>query len=134
MSLLDGVRAAVQRLGPRGWAALLARHGLELNASELSAELIRPLSGIDRTIVGFEDFSPQGRAAIEPGSPARSLLYHALASPDVHPEQAATRTDEDYPTLQELDAVENYVYGTARRKLSTFRDPVIALFAYQYRT
>jgi hypothetical protein len=64
----------------------MAQHGLHLDATDLAAELRRPLvkaggaSSIDRTISGFEDFSPMGTAAIEPGDPARSLLYHALAS------------------------------------------------------
>jgi hypothetical protein len=57
----------------------MERHGLHLDASDLAAELQRPLVGsggvmtIDRTLSGFEDFSPNGTAAIEPGDPSRVL-------------------------------------------------------------
>ena len=139
MPLLDSVRLVVNRLALRGWAQLLARHGLHLEAPDLAAELRRPLvdghgkSTIDRTQPGFEDFCRAGRAAIAPGNPALSLLYHALASPDVYPSPTGPRTDEDFPTLAELDVVENYIYSLARRELTDFTNAVIAVFAYQYR-
>ena len=114
MPLIDAVRTVVSRLAPRGWREMMARHGLHLDAPDLAAELRRPLlkadgeSAIDRTVPGFEDFSPNGTAAIEPGDPARSLLYHALASPNVYPTSAGSRTDDDFPRLVELDTIENY--------------------------
>lgn len=135
MAIFDGVRSVVQRLAPRGWAALLAQHGLDLNATNLEAELRRNLPAIDRTKPGFTDFSPSGKAGIAPGSPALSLLYHALASSDVFPLTSGPRTAEDFPTLAELDAVENYIYASAKRKLTDFNPSThaIAIFAYQYR-
>ena len=67
--------------------------------------------------------------------PSRSLLYHALASPLVHPPATGGGADpRSYPSLEELDAVENYIYSLA--KLSSTNLPpgtVIAVFAYQYR-
>ena len=139
MPLIDDVRAAIHRLAPRGWTELLALHGLRLDATDLLAELRRPLvttgggSSIDRTVPGFEDFSPNGTAAIEPGDPARSLLFHALASPNVYPLPPGSRTDGDFPTLVELDIVENYIYAVANRRLSDLGDVVVAVFAHQYR-
>src|SRR5215467_4237063 len=100
MALLDAVKTAISRLAPRGWKSLMERHGVHLDAADLVAELQRPLVGadgrstIDRTVPGFEDFSPNGRAAIEPGDPARSLLYHALASPYVSPASAGPAIDD----------------------------------------
>ena len=70
-------------MAPQGWADLLAAHGLDIAAEDLGAELSRPLSGIDRDVPGFEDFAVEGRRGVEPGIPARSLLFHALASPNV---------------------------------------------------
>jgi len=140
MPLIDAVRAIISRLAPHGWKELMERHGLHLDAADLAAELRRPLvnvgggSTIDRTVPGFEDFSPNGTTAIEPGDPGRSLLYHALASPNVYPTPAGSRTDEDFPTLVELDTIENYIYCVAKNKLNDLGDVVVAVFAYQYRS
>jgi len=139
MPLIDAVRAVIARLAPRGWKELLELHGLHLDAADLVGELRRPLvkpggaSTIDRTVPGFGDFSPNGTAAIEPGNPARSLLYHALASPNIYPSPAGSRTDGDFPTLVEIDTIENYIYSVTQRKLNDLGDVVIAVFAYQYR-
>src|SRR5215471_11213691 len=132
MALVNEVKRLVARLAPRGWAAVMADHGVNLFAVALESELRRTLTGIDRTKSGFEDFSLAGRSAITPGKPAQSLLYHALASPNVLP-QRMPATAEDFPTLAELDALENYIYSLRRPKLSDFRRPVIAVMAYQYR-
>lgn len=138
MALLNDLAQILSRLAPRGWAALLQQHagGLDITKpkAQLAAELARQLTGIDREHPGFEDLSTGARRAIEPGIPARSVLYHALASPDVHPLKAGALTDADYPTPEELDVVENYIFSLAPRKLSSFRNPVIAVFACQYRT
>src|SRR5258708_38229385 len=113
MALFDRVTSICRRLARKGWADLFALHGLSLDSftlrtpSKLGAELRRKLPRIDRTVEGFEDFSPTGIRAIEGGNPAASLLYHAFASPLVHPFPAAGRTADRYPTLEELDAIEN---------------------------
>ena len=83
---------------------------LDLAAPDLRRELGKPLAHIDRTYPGFGDFANSATRAIEPGRPDRSLLYHAFASPAV----VADRNGVDlagFPTLAEIDAVENYVYG-----------------------
>src|SRR5258708_2243239 len=54
---------------------------------------------------GFQDFSPAGRRAIEPGDLALSLLYHGLANPLVIlPAQANGQAASSvaYPTPDEL--------------------------------
>src|SRR3954471_480940 len=83
MSLVDTVKAICTRLGASGWLDLLALHGLDIAADDLGAEFTRPLDTIRRDVPGFEDFALEGVRGIEPGHPARSLLYHALASPNV---------------------------------------------------
>src|SRR5918998_3219413 len=81
-SLIAQAEAVCHRLASSGWADLLARHGLNIRAPDLRTELLRELA-VDRSAPGFEDFALEGRRAIEPGDPARSLLFHTLASPNV---------------------------------------------------
>jgi hypothetical protein len=145
MALIDSVLAACRRLAPLGWATLLARHGLHLDrrtlrsSRRLADELIRELT-IDRSVSGFEDFWPDGNAAISRGRPSRSLLYHALASPLVHPDSTGITKASSYPTLEELDVIENYIYSLNKKPLAEFLKEkdldgtlVVGVFAYQYR-
>src|SRR5918995_2228888 len=139
MTLIDDVRTVCRRLAPHGWADLLAQHGLDITAPNLAEELARELTGIRRDLPGFEDFAMEGGRGIEPGSPARSLLFHALASPNVlrgpaHEVLAA------FPTLAELDVVENYVFGAKPPTIQELKERVdgaplgVAVFASEYRT
>jgi hypothetical protein len=130
MALIDDVAAVLGRLALH-WQATFEAHGLDITvpASALAQELNKLLQ-VDHEKEGFEEFAFDGRRAVEPGIPGQSLLYHALASADVRPPGVAS---EDYPTLAELDMVENYIYAAARRSLGSFANPVIAVFAYQYR-
>ena len=133
MTLWDALEHVLDGLADRGWRALLLRHGLDIAVRPVSDELLRALAGIDRTLTGFLDFAPQGRRAIEPGDPARSLLYHALASPLVHPTTDGTPgPSELYPSLQDLDTLENLIYALAAPSVS-IAELVPAVFAYEYR-
>ena len=133
---LNRVATACHRLRPLGWGALMAEHGLNLGAANLRAELLRALR-IKRHLPGFEDFSPAGTRAIEPGVPSSSLLLHAFASPNV----IGTNTIQlmDYPTLAEIDAVENLVFGIQPPSWSDLKNSqgnteiAIAVFAAEYR-
>jgi hypothetical protein len=127
--LIDGVADACRRLAPLGWRQMLmdATGGeLDIAAPDLRGELGKPLAHIDRTYPGFGDFADAGTRAIEPGSPDRSLLYHAFASPSV----AADRNNVElrgFPTLAEIDAVENYVYGVEPPTLEALQARVDAM-------
>lgn len=110
--------------------------GVELDGSDtdLINKLAQPLQPLD-TLSGFEDFA--GIRLIEPGRPAMSLLYHALASPRVRPILNGARfSAAQYPSLQQIDVLEDYIYS-----LKTFKFPlnqlpkdyVLAMFAYEYR-
>src|SRR5436309_11190085 len=136
MALIDDVSAICRRLAKRGWDEFLRLHGLDLNAKNLEAELARELTGINRTVPGFEDFCPDGVRAIDPGVPARSLLYHAFASPLVHPATSSGTSPDPtaYPSLEDLDTIENYIYSLTKCKLNDFPGAIVAVFAYQYRT
>lgn len=76
LTLVARVAAACSRLSAGGWDALLKQHGLNIAATDLRAELLRPLPHIDRTAPGFEDFAIEGCRGIEAGVPSRSLLFH----------------------------------------------------------
>ena len=129
--LLAPVRAACTRLARHGWQKLLRPHGLDLTAVNLEKELATPLA-VDRTKPGFEDFSWEGERGIEPGAPARSLLYHAFASPRVLGVAA-------YPTPAEIEAVENYVFGVDPPSIEDLRARAsgaplaIVVYAVEYR-
>ncbi|MCX5577652.1 hypothetical protein [Kaistia terrae] len=138
--LVDPVSAALERLSAAGWRSLLleATGGeLDIGARDLSSELTKPLSRIDRTYPGFGDFSLAGKSAVEPGSPDRSLLYHAFASPTVVMDPAG-RPLGDFPSLAEIEAVENFVYGVHPPTMKDLRDRAggkplgIVVFAPQY--
>lgn len=142
MSLIDAVfKLCRDRLIGNGWDLLLAKHGLRIDQSTpdaLAEELQRELSRIDRTLPGFEDFSADGKRGIEPGSPARSLLYHAIASPNVVFGADGNRLTL-FPDLNEIEVVENYVFGRAAPRINElvdFHAPselAVVVFAYEYR-
>ncbi|HKH34860.1 MAG TPA: hypothetical protein VKA80_11990, partial [Beijerinckiaceae bacterium] len=139
--LIDGVRAACRRLARHGWRELLlaATGGeLDMGAEDLRRELSKELGSVDRKLPGLADFASAGRRGIELGNPAASLLYHAFASPDVI-ESRSGKPLTAFPTLAEIEAVENYVYGAKPPNIAELRaraggSPLaIAVFALDYR-
>ncbi len=140
MSLIDEVKTICDRLAPLGWRDLLldiTGGGLDIFqpiTDKLKATLTKPLATIDRTQKGFEDFHPTATQAITGGRPAHSLLYHALASLQVHPTVTGMPSQNlaHYPSFEELDTIENYIYSLAADQVD-LTDTVIAVFAYQYR-
>jgi hypothetical protein len=139
--LADRVAAILARLAPLGWRQLLLEVSsgeLDITAENLGSELGKPLRNIDRTYPGFGDFSALGSRAVEPGRPSLSLVYHALASPTVVRLRDGSEL-ASFPTLSEIDAFENYIYGVEPPSLDELRgraggNPLgIAVFAVQYR-
>ncbi len=140
--LIDGVIALCRRLAPLGWHQLLldATGGeLDITATDLRRELAKPLAHIDRSKPGFGDFNVAGTRAVEPGQPDRSLLYHALASPTVVTDGQGNEL-RGFPTLAEIEAVENYVYGAVPPTLQELRRRAnghklgMVVFAPQYQS
>lgn len=139
MSLISAVEAICARLATdNGWYTLFLHHGLDITAHPLAAELTKSLS-VDRNLQGFEDFSHGGQRAIEAGNPARSLLFHALASPNVRTDPSG-KTFVLFPTPAEIYTVLTYVYGVRPRSLAELQaqagaDTVlgIVVFAMEYR-
>ena len=139
--LIDSVSDACRRLAPLGWRQMLidATGGeLDIAASDLRRELGKPLARIDRTYPGFGDFANAATRAIEPGRPDRSLLYHAFASPTVVADRQGVEL-RGFPTLAEIDAVENYVYGAEPPTMDALQRRVggrklgLVVYALQYR-
>ena len=137
-SLLDSVIRACKRLAEHGWSDLFNHHGLNIKATDLAGELLKPLQNIDRTLPGFEDFALEAYRGIEPGKPSHSLLFHALASPRVLL-SPSRRPLGDFPSLAELEAVENYVFGVHPLSVQDIRvraddaPLAIVVFALEYR-
>src|SRR4051812_23678946 len=70
-SLISQVTTVCQRLASDGWRDLLlavSHDELDIAADDLGTVLSQPLSQIDRTVPGFEDFALAGTRGIEPGS------------------------------------------------------------------
>lgn len=138
MALIDEVKKVCKDLAPHGWSGLLSAHGLDISRNDLGDALNETLA-VDRTISGFRDFALEGVRGIEPGVPSQSLLYHALASPNVKTyEQGRALTK--FPTPKQIEAVENYVYASTKRTLVDVLDIIsgmphfaIAVFAVEYR-
>jgi len=141
MGRLEDVKGSLDRLAGRGWRSLLKQVtdgelDIGVPLAKLKDQLLRPLGTIRRNTAGFQEFATQGLQAVAPGAPARSLLYHAFASADVRPLRNGkpSANPDDYPTLEDLDALENFIYGCAGKALKEFNRPVLAVFAYQYRS
>jgi hypothetical protein len=141
-SLSDAVRSICERLSGGGWRDLLLQvtdDELDITSPELPDLLSRSLLSIDRTVPGFEDFSLEGTRGIEQGSPARSLFYHALASPNVF-EDGQGNPLSLFPTPAEIETVENYVYGISPPTLDKIREQAggaplaVVVFALEYRS
>jgi len=137
MTLLESVTHVCKRLAPGGWHSLMLAHGLDILSESLDTELARPLA-VDRSVAGFEDFALDGIRGIEPAMPSRSLLYHALASPQVtvDGDGQALRL---FPEASEIETVLDYVYSINPPTLEDLRQlagtaPLAVLaFASEYR-
>ncbi|MFM9965432.1 MAG: hypothetical protein ACKV2Q_29960 [Planctomycetaceae bacterium] len=153
MTLLERVVKVCKKLARSNWKDLFTAHGLDVTKSTpvlLEKELTRMLvdvngvSTIRRDLPGFQDFCLDGKRGIEPGIPARSLLYHALASPNVLLAPGGTRLGfeidgKPFPTLADLEDIENYRFGVQKRTLSDIvtqanaTQVTVVTFAYEYR-
>ena len=159
MSLIDDVKSVCDRLATLGWRDLiLAVTNDVLDISQPSAqkfaEALDAEMDVDSSVPGFGDFSEDRARGIEAGNPAASLLYHALASPGVNlvPGEATpigplSQPIVDFPTVAELDTVENFIFAKAGRSLDDIRQHAaellnissnsvqlgVAVFASEYR-
>src|SRR5262245_42231361 len=124
------------------WQAVFRQHGWDVTSEQLGSmrhtslhdALVNTPLEVNRLMPGFEDFAPQGNRLISPGKPGKSLLYHALASPAVHPTSTGrpAANPRAYPSLADLDVLENFIYSLVADR-TDLQGTFIAVFAYQYR-
>lgn len=140
-TLVEQTREILTRLASGGWDKVFQQHGLNIGASDLSVELLRPLEGINRNSPGFEDFASNGIRGIEPGKPALSLLFHGFSSPHVTSFIDSDSCVElsEYPSPGDLEVLENLVYGLQPFSLEDIRAKAdhshlaIVVYAKEYR-
>ncbi|MBN3784679.1 hypothetical protein G3O06_45320 [Burkholderia sp. Ac-20345] len=125
--LVDEVHALLLDL-PAPWREAFKRHGLDLAGSgtpeETANRLGRPLP-IDWDDPRIHDLCADATRAIEPGDPARSLIYHMLALSECPSPDAGVRLDA-------LDLLENYIASLAPLP-PDWQTLDVAVLAYQYR-
>jgi hypothetical protein len=137
MSLITEMKTICEELTAAGWDKYLKSvAGLNIDQPDeesLLAELSRPLS-IQRSAPGFSDFAAEGVRAIEPGKPALSLLFHALAYPGLGDGYV-----DAMPFKDQLEITENFIYGVKPRSMAELRllaggTPLaLVVFAAEYR-
>jgi len=136
MSLADQLWCVWDRLR-EAWSPYCTATGLDLTEAkpeDLLSRLRRPVE-IDRSLPGLEELAANANCGIEPSDPARSLFYHVLASPHVTPEGIA---DKDYPTIADLNIVENCIYSATNLDVSGLLRSAdgaplaVGVFAYEY--
>ena len=127
MALINEVKKVLEDLSGHGWSGLFKAHGLNINSSSLENELNKDISGsINRNLPGFKDFAKEGRRGITPGVPAHSLLFHALASPNVLLDEKGVKLKK-FPTIAQIEVVENFVFASTKRSLSDIFNSVEGL-------
>ncbi|MFL6388894.1 MAG: hypothetical protein ACJ71U_15535 [Terriglobales bacterium] len=136
MNLLEQMYRLCGELINTGWDDVLQGiAGLNLkqkNPQDLAKELARPLQ--IKPNQRPSDLAASACRAVEPGKPAQSFLYHVLASPGF----TSTRI-QGYPTHDQLEVVENYIYGLAFPSIADLRqqaggaDLAIVVFVSEYR-
>lgn len=142
--LIEQIRDVLERLAPEGWAPIFQVLGVDPGSPDLRGQLLTTVSDLSavRAMPGFEEVSPDALRPIEPGRPALSLLYHALAGPGVQLTQTANGSRSalsGFPTAADLDLAEDLVFGIeppAFQDLAArFPSAVIAVgvFAREYR-
>ena len=114
----------LEYLKSEGWEAVFEPHGWDLSLDGVQRAL-----PVDRTQPGFEDFSSEGNQAVTPGDPACGLLYHGLMSPGVVPDLP----DSAWPDLEQIDRLENYIYGLTPVSVEEAKRLTPVVMAYEYR-
>lgn len=117
----------LRKLQDANWGPVFLVHGWDLTPETSNDDL-----EINREEHGFDEFSTIGRRAIEPGEPALSLLYHALMHPEITSEEISY-----FPNIEEIDALENYVYqlryDISEEKEILDNSLTAVIMAYEYR-
>ena len=108
---------------------------LDPDNPDLNLELDKVIPDITKKY-GFDDFA--GIRMIEPGRPSMSLLFHALASPRIHPKILSQPFENNqYLDYEQINLLEDYIYSLLKLDIddkSLEEEYVFAVFSYEYRT
>lgn len=139
---MEAFRQTLRRLANNGWQSIFSQLNVDPESPTLRDDLLVPtvLSPLEiARLPGFGDISPTAQRAIEPGDPARSLLFHALASPGVTTSLDGAALGA-FPTAADLNEAENVVFGivppTLQSLLTSFGSNAVlgaVIFARDYR-
>jgi len=143
--LIKRIKNLCDKLADNGWKELFDEFDLNIKADtpeklkeQLEKKIKVPVNMGDIKFQGFEDMATEETRGITQGDPAKSLLFHALASPNVVPKKDGPELSY-YPTLAEIELVENYVYGIDPQSLAQLEAKfntnkfAIVVFASEYR-
>ncbi|WP_028208401.1 hypothetical protein [Paraburkholderia nodosa] len=106
--LIDEIHALLAGLSSP-WKSVLRQHGLDLSSldsPQRTAALLSEILNIDWQDSRVQDLCRSTERAIEPGGPARSLLYHLLALSECPSPDAGV-------SLENIELIENYLYSLA---------------------
>ena len=129
------------------WQVIFSKQGWDYSLNEIVAmsddmlktHLLNDVLHVDRSVKGFEDFSLLGKKMVEPGNPVSSLLYHALVSPNIYYKENISEHLNAFPTLFEIDALENFIYALKPLDIDDLiqkegaNNVAIGVFSYEYR-
>jgi len=112
MTQLEKFKRTIATLKTGGWGPLFDHLGIDLDSEYLKSDLLRVVEDVDsiRLLPGFEELCSNANKLIEPGKPAESILFHALASPAVNTDPNGKRFTV-FPSPTDLDVAENIVFG-----------------------
>lgn len=140
--MLNDFRRCLSRLSDGGWQPVFTHLNLDPNSLNLRNDLlaVTHLSEQELALIdGFGDIAPDARRLIEPGRPAQSILFHALASPSVTRDSDGNSFTA-FPTPADLDLIENVVFGLVPQSLDALlarigvaQNVAVVVFAREYR-
>ncbi len=120
---IDWFEQFLNKLLLGGWGKVFSPHGWDLSIGTSQDKLI-----INREMPGIEEYTLEGTSAVHPGDPALSLLYHVAMHPGIQPESITF-----WPSLEDIDALENHIYGLVPPSEDMLGSLVPVVMAYEYR-
>ncbi|MEL6503332.1 MAG: hypothetical protein AAFQ10_02650 [Pseudomonadota bacterium] len=143
MKIVEEFRGVLTHLATdNGWARVFDALGVMPSGEGFEERLTTPLDNAQQVLAdlgpGFVDLATGASRPVEPAKPARSILFHALASPGVTTGPMG-QVFTIWPTPGHLEVAENLVYALAQRSLDDVKAladgaPLAAVvFAREYR-
>lgn len=141
MKVLDDFHKRMVSLAEAGWNDLFKKIGLDLNNEDKEAAFLHELTveQLQGLPPGFSNLAPGAKQLIKPGNSARSILFHALNSPEVTMGPNGRKLSA-WPEPADLESAENAVFALARKSLEDVKadhpdadEFAVVVFAQEYR-